>query len=310
MKATVVNNYGKDIKNPKILGRLPFQGNKKTDGTELGSTVDTILTSGLTVSGVANNPYTVYYSENGDAAADLNNAANGWTQNITDASKIKSYLVVFNDYVMPQATSFDMAYNVQVPENLSHNENAFGTYTVYYEEDENSQTIAKETIAPTVGVSTGKGPELKAEIYTNVDSTASTEDVMEYKITVRNDGEVAAENAKVTVNLPDMVDYAEYIEEPMGNRYEARPDKRTLELSVGNLGVGESKEVSFTIMANKEGTFKLDFILSADNLENQNKCQQQRYKYHKQVSILNLQHQLKIMLVQEVKLNTMLTYQM
>ena len=267
MKATVVNNYGKDIKNPKILGRLPFQGNKKTDGTELGSTVDTILTSGLTVSGVANNPYTVYYSENGDAAADLNNAANGWTQNITDASKIKSYLVVFNDYVMPQATSFDMAYNVQVPENLSHNENAFGTYTVYYEEDENSQTIAKETIAPTVGVSTGKGPELKAEIYTNVDSTASTEDVMEYKITVRNDGEVAAENAKVTVNLPDMVDYAEYIEEPMGNRYEARPDKRTLELSVGNLGVGESKEVSFTIMANKEGTFKLDFILSADNLE-------------------------------------------
>ena len=33
MKATVVNNYGKDIKNPKILGRLPFQGNKKTDGS-------------------------------------------------------------------------------------------------------------------------------------------------------------------------------------------------------------------------------------------------------------------------------------
>lgn len=267
MKATVVNNYGKDIKNPKILGRLPFQGNKKTDGTELGSTVDTILTSGLTVSGVANNPYTVYYSENGDATADLNNSANGWTQDLTDTSKIKSYLVVFNDYVMPQATSFDMAYNVQVPENLSHNENAFGTYTVYYEEDENEQTIAKETIAPTVGVSTGKGPELKAEIYTNVDSTASTEDVMEYKITVRNDGEVSAENAKVTVNLPDMVDYAEYIEEPMGNRYEPRPDQRTLELSVGNLGVGESKEVSFTIMANKEGTFKLDFVLSADNLE-------------------------------------------
>lgn len=297
MKATVVNNYGKDIKNPKILGRLPFQGNKKTDGTELGSTVDTILTSGLTVSGVANNPYTVYYSENGDATADLNNSANGWTQDLTDTSKIKSYLVVFNDYVMPQATSFDMAYNVQVPENLSHNENAFGTYTVYYEEDENSQTIAKETIAPTVGVSTGKGPELKAEIYTNVDSTASTEDVMEYKITVRNDGEVAAENAKVTVNLPDMVDYAEYIEEPMGNRYEARPEQRTLELSVGNLGVGESKEVSFTIMANKEGTFKLDFILSADNLEKSEQVSTAVYKYHKQVSILNLQHQLKIMLV-------------
>lgn len=267
MKAIVVNNYGKDIKNPKILGRLPFQGNKKTDGTELGSTVDTVLTSGLTLSGIDSNLATIYYSENGEATSDLNNADNGWTQTVNDASKIKSYLVVLNDYVMPQATSFDMAYNVQIPENLTHNENAFGTYTVYYEEDEATQTLAKETIAPTVGVSTGKGPELKAEINTNVNNTASTEDVMVYKVTVKNDGEVAAENAKVTISLPDMVDYAEYIEEPMGSRYEAKPDQRTLELSVGNLAAGESKEVSFTIMANKEGTFKLDLILSADNLE-------------------------------------------
>lgn len=267
MKAIVVNNYGKDIKNPKILGRLPFQGNKKTDGTELGSTVDTVLTSGLTLSGIDSNLATIYYSENGEATSDLNNADNGWTQTVNDASKIKSYLVVLNDYVMPQATSFDMAYNVQIPENLTHNENAFGTYTVYYEEDEATQTLAKETIAPTVGVSTGKGPELKAEINTNVNNTASTEDVMVYKVTVKNDGEVAAENAKVTISLPDMVDYAEYIEEPMGSRYEAKPDQRTLELSVGNLAAGESKEVLFTIMANKEGTFKLDLILSADNLE-------------------------------------------
>lgn len=267
MKATVVNNYGKDIKNPKILGRIPFQGNKKTDGTELGSTLNTVLTSGLTVSGIDNNLVTIYYSENGDATADINNSANGWTQTISDVSKIKSYLIVLNNYVMPQATSFDMSYNVQVPENLSHNENAFGTYTVYYEEDENAQTIAKETIAPTVGVSTGKGPELKADISSNVGTTASTEDIMEYKITVKNDGEVDAENAKVTVNLPDMVDYAEYIKEPMGERYEPRPEQRTLEFSVGNLAVGESKEASFTIKANKEGTFKLDLVLSADNLE-------------------------------------------
>lgn len=267
MKATVVNNYGKDIKNPKILGRIPFQGNKKTDGTELGSTLNTVLTSGLTVSGIDNNLVTIYYSENGDATADINNSANGWTQTISDVSKIKSYLIVLNNYVMPQATSFDMSYNVQVPENLSHNENAFGTYTVYYEEDENAHTIAKETIAPTVGVSTGKGPELKADISSNVGTTASTEDIMEYKITVKNDGEVDAENAKVTVNLPDIVDYAEYIKEPMGERYEPRPEQRTLEFSVGNLAVGESKEASFTIKANKEGTFKLDLVLSADNLE-------------------------------------------
>ena len=267
MKATVVNNYGKDIKNPKILGRIPFQGNKKTDGTELGSTVDTVLTTGINISGIDSSIATIYYSENGEATADLNNTQNGWQQTISDASKIKSYLIVLNNYVMPQATAFDMAYNVQVPANLSHNENAFGTYTVYYEEEESNQTISKETMAPTVGVSTGKGPELKAEIYANVGSTASTEDIMEYKITVKNDGEVSAENVKVTVNLPKMVDYAEYIKEPMGERYEVKPEIRTFDLSVGNLAVQESKEVTFTIKANREGKFKLDLSLSAGNLE-------------------------------------------
>ena len=267
MKATVVNNYGKDIKEPKILGRIPFQGNKKTDGEELGSTVDTILTSGITLSGIDSSLATIYYSENAEATADINNPDNAWTTTINDATKIRSYLVVFTNYVMPQATSFDMAYNVQVPENLPHNENAFGTYTVYYNEEENNETIARESIAPTVGVSTGKGPELSANISSNVSTEVSTVDIMEYKVTIKNEGEVEAQNAKVTVNLPDIVDYAERIEEPMGESYQPRPEQRTIELSVGNLAPGESKEASFTLKANKEGTFKLDFVLSADNLE-------------------------------------------
>ena len=267
MKASVVNNYGKDIKNPKVLGRIPFQGNKKTDGTDLGTTVNTVLTSGITLTGIDPSLATIYYSENGEATSDINNSANGWTTTIGDTSKIKSYLVVFNNYVMPQATSFDMQYTAQVPENLPHNENAFGTYTVYYDEDENSQTISRETIAPTVGVSTGKGPELTANITSNAGTDVSTQDIIEYKVTVKNDGEVTAENAKVTVNLPDIVDSVEYIEEAMGGRYEPKPELRTVELSVGNLAQGESKDVSLKVKANAAGTFKLDFVLSADNLE-------------------------------------------
>ncbi len=267
MKASVVNNYGKDIKNPKVLGRIPFQGNKKTDGTDLGTTVNTVLTSGITLTGIDPSLATIYYSENGEATSDINNSANGWTTTIGDTSKIKSYLVVFNNYVMPQATAFDMQYTAQVPENLPHNENAFGTYTVYYDEDENSQTISKETIAPTVGVSTGKGPELTANITSDVGTEVTTQNYITYTVTVKNDGETAAENAKVTVNLPDMVDYAEGDDTPFAEGYILKPEMRTVELSVGNLGQGESKEVSFTIKPNSEGTFKLDFILSADNLE-------------------------------------------
>ena len=168
---------------------------------------------------------------------------------------------------MPQATSFDMSYTAQVPENLPHNENAFGTYTVYYDEEENAVNIARETIAPTVGVSTGLGPELTANISSDVGTDVTTQNYITYTATVTNNGEADAENAKVTINLPDMVDYAEGIDMPFAEGYELKPEMRTVELSVGNLAPGESKDVSFTIKPNKEGTFKLDFILSADNLE-------------------------------------------
>lgn len=267
LKATVINNYGKDIKNPKILGRIPFEGNKKTNGEDLGTTLNTVVTSGIGVSGIDSKYVTIYYSESGEATEDLNNAENGWTTKVSDWSKVRSYLVELKDYTMPQATSFDMAYKVQVPGNLNHNENAFGTYTVFYDDVEGDQVIPQKTIAPTVGVSTGKGPELNAEITANAENTASTQDVIEYKVKVKNDGEVDATNAKVRVNLPEMVDYAEFIQEAMGSRYEVRPEIRTVEVSVGDIKVGETKEASFTIKANKEGNFKLTVELVADNLE-------------------------------------------
>ena len=268
MKATVINNYGKDINNPKVLGRIPFEGNKKSNGDDLGTTLNTVVTSGIGLSGVDSKYVTIYYSENGEATEDLNNEQNGWTTKVSDWSKVKSYLVVLNNYTMPQGTSFDMAYEVEIPANLTHNENAFGTYTVFYDDVEDDQVIAQKTIAPTVGVSTGKGPELNAQISANAQNTASTQDAIEYTVTVKNDGEVDATNAKLKVNLPDMVDYAELIEEPMGTRYEAKPDQRTIELNLGDIKTGESKEATFAVKPNKEGNFKLTVELSADNLEN------------------------------------------
>ena len=267
MKATVINNYGKDINNPIVLGRIPFEGNKKSNGDDLGTTVNTVVTSGIGISGVDSKYVTIYYSENGEATEDLNNEENGWTTKVSDWSKVKSYLVVLNNYTMPQGTSFDMAYEVEIPANLSHNENAFGTYTVFYDDIEEDQVISQKAIAPTVGVSTGKGPELNAQVIANAQNTASTQDAIEYTVTVKNDGEVDATNAKLKVNLPDMVDYAELVQEPMGTRYEAKPDQRTIELDLGNIKTGESKEATFAVKPNKEGNFKLTVELSADNLE-------------------------------------------
>ena len=69
ISGTIVNNLGKDAEGLKILGRIPFKGNKQVDGSsDLGSTFDTTLSGAVTVE---NLDATIYYSANGEATTDL-----------------------------------------------------------------------------------------------------------------------------------------------------------------------------------------------------------------------------------------------
>ena len=61
MDITVLNNTDKSYSNFKILGRIPFTGNKDvTTGEDLGTTVDTILDTEISSSN-PDLPYAVYY---------------------------------------------------------------------------------------------------------------------------------------------------------------------------------------------------------------------------------------------------------
>ena len=76
---TIINNYNYDCTNIRILGRLPFEGNKaiKT-GADLGSTFTADLNSDINaLSGVSSDKIKVYYSSKDDATEDLSNQENG-----------------------------------------------------------------------------------------------------------------------------------------------------------------------------------------------------------------------------------------
>jgi len=141
MNMILVNNEKTDIQNAVILGRLPFEGNKTVQtNAELGTTFNAQLQSLIKLNGLN---ATVYYSENGDASRDLQNADNGWENQITENTK--SYLIVFNE-AFKQGTTISFNYNIQIPENLGSNESAYSNYAIYY----NNQAFE----APVVGVRT------------------------------------------------------------------------------------------------------------------------------------------------------------
>ena len=210
-KMSVMNNYKNDIENVSILGRTPFAGNKEIlSNKDLNSTMDLDLTTGISVEGIDSNKVQVYYSENGEATKDLNVQSNGWVAEPTDLSKVKSYLIVTNDYVMPTGEAITFNYNANVAKGLEHNQSSFETYAVYYSNNLEEGTVEDRQETAKVGATTGQGPKIEASISANVENGATilSDDEIEYTVKVTNSGDLAANNLKITVPTPENAIYS------------------------------------------------------------------------------------------------------
>ena len=122
-----MNNNENIVKDVKVLGRIPFKGNKDVEtGKDLGTTVDTTLVSKIIADASNKTKATIYYSSNGEATSDLEKQENDWTTNISDLSKVKSYLIVCdNNYEMNTGDILKFSYNYKIPANLEHNEELY-----------------------------------------------------------------------------------------------------------------------------------------------------------------------------------------
>ena len=142
MNMMIINNTENTANNIIAIGRIPFKGNKTIESnTDLGTTIDTILRSQITTVGNSIEGMKIYYSENGDATEDLSNVQNGWQENPTDFTKIKSYMIVLENYEMKAGEMIELSYDFEIPANLEHENSLYGTFEVKC--TENSSVGAK-----------------------------------------------------------------------------------------------------------------------------------------------------------------------
>ena len=204
MDVIVMNNNGNTVSNLAVLGRIPFKGVKDVlSGNDLGTTLDTKFVTGLVSDPNNNGIFNVYYSENGEATKDLDDPNNGWTLNPENLSNMKSYLIIPEDseYVMDDAEMLKFTYQYEIPGQLPHNEDIYGTFLAYY--TNNSDIIVSdETSAPDIiGLTTGEGPELEIAIDSNVETVSEFEQV-KITSTVKNAGEDVARDVVVKMTAP------------------------------------------------------------------------------------------------------------
>lgn len=201
IKGVIINNLGSNAEGLTIIGRIPFQGNKTIEGKDLGTTINTTLSTGITVTGLEN--ALVYYSDEKEAGISTQNWTTEWTQNS------KTYKIVAN---MPlnDKTKAEFNYEVIVPANLPASSTMKENFGVYYNNNSVEGIKTNLVEAKAVGVSTTgiSNIETEVEIFdTNTGAQIQNEgqvaegEYITYRVRVRNKGTKNAENVKVKATL-------------------------------------------------------------------------------------------------------------
>lgn len=211
---SVINNYNNTIDSVKVLGRLPFKGNKDlVTGEDLKSTFDIKLKSAITVSGIDESRVTIYYSTNGDATADLNNNSNGWGTTVENYEQVKSYLIVVSGE-LNTADSINFSYIANIPEKLQYNETTVENYIVYFNNNLDTGRIQDKQLATPITLTTGIGPRLEVEMssdYTE-NQIVSMGKYITYTVKIKNTGTKPAQNVQIKLPLHKYTKYTEYRE--------------------------------------------------------------------------------------------------
>lgn len=213
VSGTVVNNLGTDANGLKILGRIPFQGNKEIGSdNDLGTTFDTSLEGDITFDGIEG---TVYYSTNPDADTDITKQENGWGSEYRAGTK--SFMIVASGAVV-HSTRINFSYNVTIPANIGYGAAAYTIYGVYYNNYAQEGSTENLVLASKVGIKTGDLPELQTEITVkdlftgeNIENGGNVTEgqYLTYNFKVKNTGTEVANNIKAKLILPQQTENTE-----------------------------------------------------------------------------------------------------
>ena len=241
----IVNNNENAIENVKIIGTFPTK-NKENN-------MDIKLLEGITLEGI--DGAKIYYTEKEDATTDVKDSENAWTEEITDTSKVRKYLIDVPS--LEAQSSIKGTYKVEIPELLEYNQSAKQGYTVQY-----TNSLSKtegEMKATTIELETGIGPKLETKLTPTVsgsevasNSTVKNGEVIKYKIEVSNVGSEDLTNVTLQGDVPEgttLVEPQENYEYTGASYYKELTDK-TYNAKIDKIRAGEVITGTYEVRVN------------------------------------------------------------
>lgn len=255
---STINNDGATVKDVKILGSFPT---KKDDN------LNAKLTSGINVLS-ENKNVQVYYSNQENPTADLNESNNGWSKK-GSASNSKSYLITVDE--MAVGEKLEAEYKINIPENLVYNMGAKESYGVTYTNVNTNQE--KTASASTLDLTTGAGPELAIDIKATVGNdvvgegkaekastgeTITSGEIVKYEVTLKNNGNEDATNVEIKEIIPAHTIAMELAKQDDGNGigtpqvYLKELEDKEISKTIEKIAIGETKKVNLYIKADAQ----------------------------------------------------------
>lgn len=205
MRLMAINNTGNSCDNIVLMGRIPVVGSKDVEtGEDLGTTIDTYLSTKIVPESLEGEGIKIYYSENVDATTALGDETNGWTLEPVDLGKVKSYMIVLEGYEMPQGQIITFTYDIVVPENIGYNNTINSNFGMYFVNNTQVATVRSFVKSDKIGITTGKGPEL--QITQTVEGAREGKidsyKLLKFNINISNVGTEEAKNVTIENQIP------------------------------------------------------------------------------------------------------------
>ena len=255
VSSQILNNTDSVVSDVRILGTFPTEG--AVEENNIATSV-----SGITLDGIEQERYKVYYSTNANATVNVDDASNQWSEALTDGANVKKYLIVINSMQNQEQISF--GYNVTIPANLEYNQVAKQGYVITY--TNNSTTLLETTTLDQVSLETPKGPvveaNLKAYVGKNEASSVKRGEILTYEIEIANTGSEDVSNVTATAEVPDGMVYVEEIvrgddngdDNPEGKLagFLEKEDIENVTFNVDSLKVGEKVTRTYMVRAKSD----------------------------------------------------------
>ena len=200
---SITNTSNKDVTELKVIGRLPFIGNKdlKT-GEDLNSDYKADLKGPITITGISGAK--IYYSENENADTDLTSAENGWKDTVLDATKIKSYLIDLGAKKLESNQVLTVSYEVRTT--ASSGQRAYITNKAEYFVNTNDGKVREEYFLSNLPLEISQDQSMEVSVVEAGTNRAISNvslnilNVEENESTLVKTGSNGKTNAKLTLN--------------------------------------------------------------------------------------------------------------